>query len=119
MPKEQINTPMRRTVTQFPDGGYGCGWTEEDQPLAKNQHREETPVVYVGWSHEIESVMQVSVVVSAKEILRAADQLRPLVGVAAEGESWMFTSTRLSRTESQKLIKVTRRARDQVFGGDE
>ena len=119
MPKEQINTPKRRTVTQFEDGGYGCGWTPDDEPLSMNQHWEETPVVYVGWSHEIEPVIQITVEVDPDEVLRAADEINRARARKVNGSDVFFATTKLSRAEAQKLIKVTRRARDQVFGGDE
>lgn len=130
MPKEQINTPSRRLVIQMRDkdgklDGYAFGWAQDGDALHDGEHWEETPVLYIGWSHNIETVMQASIEVGAEEVLRAAEEIKRTRKLADEGagipghQSWIFDTTALNRAEAQKLIRVTRRARDQVFEGDE
>lgn len=118
-------------ITQFRDddgkydGSWALGWAQDGDRLEDGQHWEETPVLFVGWSHTVEAVMQVSMEVAAEEVLRAAAEIKRTRKLADEGagitgyQSWIFDTIALNRAEAQKLIRVTRRARDQVFEGDE
>lgn len=131
MPKEQINTPARRTITQMrdekgkPDGSWALGWAQDGDQLNDGQHWEDTPTVYLAWDSSAPDTLPPSVIlhvdINCDEVLRAAaeitrmrerDDITPL-------EHWMFHTVVLDREEIQKLIRTARRARNAVFGGDE
>ncbi|MAB81726.1 MAG: hypothetical protein CMH35_01640 [Microbacterium sp.] len=135
MPREQINTPARRTVSTptgsngLKPGEYGIHFAQDGEALHDGQHREDTPVLMVGWHKESShgptpdepGCVQFHLLVAADEVLRAADEIRrcrenPDVPGYPQ---WTFSTVMLSRAETQKAIRVVRRARDAAFGGDE
>lgn len=132
MPKQQINTPWRRTVSThtrdngLPEGHVAFGWAKEGDRLHDGQHWEDTPVLFVNWdSAGIESSVVLTMEVNADEVLRAAEAIQQSRRRYEQGagtplvESWPFSTAAIERSEAQKLIATTRRARNAVFGGDE
>ena len=137
MPKEQINTPARRTIS-YPTatnglnpGEWALGWAQDGEGLAEGQHWENTPVLYLHWNNlGIEPSLQFSIEVDANEVLRAADRIRDSRlgevadedlpdGVVSYDQTVTFDTVVVTRPETQKLIATARRARNAVFGGDE
>ena len=88
MPKEQINTPARRTIIPMRDDeGNPAGWAQGwDDPMVANPEGtivEPTAVLSVTWTrgHIDEETpdgawMQFAFQISADEVLRKADQIR-------------------------------------------
>lgn len=127
MPKEQINIPARRVITEhgpgLKPGEWAMGWAQDGEGLSEGQHWENTPALDVAWGPSIgdEKSMQFHMEVDADEVLRAAAEIQRLRDTPdVPGlTSWRFSTVVLSRTEAQKAIKVIRRARDAVYGADE
>jgi len=136
MPKEQINTPARRLVgwMREDDGTYSTtswfsGWAQDGETLKENEHWENTPVLHIGWHGNSGSLDDSSLIlefeIDADEVLRAAAQIQARRESFQAGsgdsliESWPFGTVVLTRPEAQKLIRVTKRARDAVFEADE
>ena len=141
MPKEQINTPARRTIS-YPTGSnglepgqWGSYFTRDGEALNEGEHWENTPVLYLHWNNSsMDPSMQFALEVNADEVLRAADQIRAsrmeeipdsempkgaVRAVVSYDQTVTFDTVVISRSEAQKLIATTRRARNAVFGGDE
>ena len=90
MPREQINTPARRTVSTptgsngLKPGEYGIHFAQDGEALHDGQHREDTPVLMVGWHKESShgptpdepGCVQFHLLVAADEVLRAAGVVR-------------------------------------------
>lgn len=134
MPREQINTPPRRTVTKpsksngLKPGEVGIHFTQDGDQLRDGEHWEDTPVLLIGWHREGDHAglpgdgcVQVHMLVDADEVLRAADKIRRTrESPDVPGyPRWEFSTTVLSRAETQKAIKTIRRARDAAYGADE
>ncbi|TFC59427.1 MULTISPECIES: hypothetical protein [unclassified Cryobacterium] len=141
MPKEQINTPARRTISYptgrngLEPGQWGSCFTRDGEPLGEGEHWENTPVLYLHWNNlGMEPSLQFSLEVDADEVLRAADQIRAsrleeipdtelpegaVRAIVTYAQTVTFDTVVISRPEAQKLIATTRRARNAVFGGDE
>lgn len=134
MPREQINTPARRTITLptgsngLKPGEFGMYFARDGEELADGQHWEDTPTLFIGWhrsgDHGLpseEGCVQFHMTVDADEVLRAAEDIRrgrdnPNV---PGHEHWTFSTTNLSRAETQNAIRFVRRARDAAYGSDE
>jgi hypothetical protein len=129
MPREQLNTPARRVITEptktngLQPGEWAMGWAEDGEPLHDGEHWENTPTLYVGWAKNDDGLdhgMQIYIDIEATEVLRAADAIRENKEKTGYlQESWQFYTVSLKRDEAQKIIRVTRRARDAVFDADE
>lgn len=133
MPREQINTPARRTISEPTEsnglnpGEYGLHFAQDGDELHEGQHWEDTPTLYVGWhrpnDHSLPSesgCVQLHMSVDADEILRAAAEITR----ARENTDlprvhrWTFSTVNLSRAETQTAIRLVRRARDAAYGKD-
>lgn len=148
MPKEQINTPARRTVSTsvlerpdpdnpgttirgngLPEGHVAFGWAQDGDRLHDGEHWENTPTLFVNWApidaDEINRGVVFVMEVDADEILRAAEGIQQSRARYAAGagtpliESWPFGTVVLARPELQKMIAITRRARNAAFDADE
>jgi hypothetical protein len=143
MPREQINTPARRTVSTYlperPDptdptgrtvlegnglnpGDTAFGWANDGDRLHDGEHWENTPTLHIGWSAAaLDTSMVLYLDVDCDEVLRAAEQIKRLREneLLACPDEWQFSTVVLTRSEVQKLIATTRRARNSVFGADE
>lgn len=146
MPYNQINTPARRVITQMFDqptsdsapvpNGYALGWAQPGDILLDNQHWENTPTLFVGWSSGPisgspdaavpgDSSLQFTMEVDVNEVLRAAAEIERNRKLNAEGAgvgeliTWGFSTVVIHRPEAQMLIRTAKRARDAVFGADE
>lgn len=134
MPREQINTPARRTISTptgangLKPGEIGMHFAQEGEGLDEGQYWEYTPALFVGWNRPTDHGMpsedgciQFHLNVDPDEVLRAADDIRrtrenpDLPGYA----HWTFSTVMLTRPDTQKAIRFVRRARDAAFGGDE
>ena len=148
MPREQINTPARRTITLMRDengeldGGWAQGWYDPMQSVPEGTAVEPTAVLAVAWrgghvgtDDPDGACMYLVMQIGADEVLRKADQIRanrliefdpgelpkgvPAARLDQSGEVVIFETVALSRPEAQKLVRATKRARDAVFGADE
>lgn len=134
MPREQINTPARRTITLptgsngLKPGEFGLHFAQDGDALEEGQHWEDTPTVSVGWDrpgdHGLpseEGCIQFHVSVAADEVVRAAAEItRTRENPELPGLNQVtFSTVALSRVEAQKSIRVIRRARDAAYGADE
>lgn len=142
MPREQLNTPMRRVITTprseredpgnpgtffegngLQPGEWAMRWAVDGEPLRDGDHWENTPTLFLGWSKIADGLdpdMLVYIEVDADEVLRAADAIqRNKEATGFQQNTWMFSTVRLTRDEAQAIVRVARRARDAVFGGDE
>lgn len=135
MPKDQINTPARRTITLptesngLKPGEFGLHFAQNGDALAEGQHWEDTPTLFIGWDRPGDhsgppldhGCIQFHMTVAADEILRAAAEITrtrehsELPGL----DRFTFSTVTLSRAETQKAIRSVRRARDAAFGADE
>jgi hypothetical protein len=110
MPREQINTPARRTITTFlpdrPDpnnrggtlkgnglseGEWALGWAQPGDMLHDGQHWESTPVLLVGWSKAGPDdlpgdSLQLVMDVNTEEVLRAAETIKHNRELYAQGQ---------------------------------
>lgn len=140
MPREQINTPRHRFVSPIrnpedgPDGpitGYGYRYPLDGEGLVDGEAWEFTPALHIGWHGDgsgaqqngdpNDSHLDVFVEIHADEILRIADGIRWVRENLTPAPAAMhrIEITSLTRPETQKLIRVLKRARDAVFGADE
>lgn len=126
MPREQINTPARKTITDFEDGQWGSHFTDRIEPLAENQYTEDTPHLSVGWHRPEEhglpdqGSLQFHMHVSVTEVMRVAEMIKRMkADEIAIPAHWEFSTIAINRTESNKAIRVIRRARDAAFEADE
>lgn len=119
MPKEKINFPAENkpiawdTDTSVPSDGPGAwvGALVTDNPPGERIFTRDAQV-QVGWHKD--SWVQVSIEADRSYLRFAADS--PDADTSAR--STVYTPP-LDRDEINKLIRVLRRARDQVFGRDE
>lgn len=144
MPKESINTPPRRVFYNGPDGELGFftepgGDSGQAGPYPDATHHVEAmPVLTVRWGksephlgQEEDGSVYFELHIAEEELLRMADQIRrdrdpeyvpPVDEPKYAGVWWSnmveFSTAVFSRAELQKLIKVTRRARDAAYGED-
>jgi len=121
-------------------------WGNDSEKAPANSIEEFTPAVSIAWTNGSTeddgpegSSMRLVIQISSDEILREADQIRRYraetrpaeikpedlpEGVLAAIVSYppevvTFNTTGLTRQEAQKMIRVARKARDQVHGADE
>ncbi len=131
------------------DDEWGLHFEPDDQrPLDRGEYREPSMVVSLVWVAETphptglgappSNYLTIEVEVAADEVLREADAIRarraraalpwaeanpgvpePLTKPEPTYETSIFSTVAISRHNAQKLIAMTRRARNAVFGGDE
>lgn len=135
MPREQINTSRHRfasPVREVKDGpvvATAFRYPNDGEGLRDDETWELTPALYIGWHGDgighpegtpTDSHLDVFVEIYADELLRIADDIR-----AAEKRGKPYPKMHrveivsLTRPETQKLIRVLKRARNSVFGADE
>jgi hypothetical protein len=127
MPRQQLNIPQRRVVTQIVEDGKVTGhasrWAEEGDRLRDGEHWEESPILHLGWSPTTDLGLEGAIVyidVDADEVLRAAEEVKRNREVFGNGATsyHQFHTVVLKRSEMQEIIKTVRRARDAVFEPD-
>ena len=130
MPSETIHWGKQYTVVTHPETEHTGGWDEEvdykgsieGEPLPV-VHR--TPSIAIHWTRpgdhapveyteDPEGHVQITLDVSAREILLAAESVTKY-GATSHG----FFTDSLSRYQINKLIKILKRARDAAKGVDE
>ncbi|MGE0402973.1 MAG: hypothetical protein AB7T06_40075 [Kofleriaceae bacterium] len=111
--------------------GWGFGWAHDGDRLHHGEHWENTPTLFIGWDKGDSSVpggvgtAVLTFMLDADEVLRAAADIQRNRRLIAEGaglhpmEHVHFQTTGLSRAELQMLVRTARRARDDVYEGDE
>lgn len=141
MPKEQINTPVKRMVSPVKDEKNGDGWgfwfiqpNEVWSEAPAGSHVEDTPIVYLGWRAPSENELPgqsitLTVEVAEEEILRMAEEIMrerkdpdstpELADFVWHSRMKAFHTIVLSREEMNKAIRSIRRARNAVYGVDE
>lgn len=137
MPREQINTPHVELWTPVTGGkNVATGWDiSEVSPVATgddppDSHVEVTPTLHVHWTAATregaegtpdEGFAQIELSVHVETLRRMLSEADVSAGFGPEHAPTQlgFFTRSLTRAETQKLIRVSRRARDQVFGGDE
>lgn len=133
MPREQINTPARRIITEatptngFEPGQWGSHFADRMEPLGDGQYVEDSPVLMVGWNRPEDSglptqgSLRFDMHVSTTEIMRVAEMIQRMKedGTVAIPAEWEFSTTTINRVEANKAIRIIRRARDAAFEADE
>lgn len=101
--------------------GWSFKYPQDGDGLEPGEEWENSPYLQIGWhaGNDLEQgTLIVSMTVNADEVLRAAEEITR-IRADHPVKDWDFSAGSLTRPEAQKLIRVAKRARDQVFGADE
>ncbi len=136
MPREQINFPHEHPaiVTGISPADPWDPKTSDDVPPGRVTYGYVEPRLHVNWLKVDDfgaGHVQISVEVHPQDVISRADQAAEILTrmttvpetaeiqtLSADMSIFQYTPP-LSRDEINKLIRVLRRARDAVFGGDE